>query len=86
MGPGTRHVLLSAWVLWQAISGVTSTAVDLTQGRPVIVDTFETKAACEQKARRNRMDRNVIVRNDQPHIPVWVCLPAGAPPERASYE
>ena len=64
-----RHTLL-AWVLWQAVSGVTSTSVDFRYGQPLIMDTFETRAECEQKARRFRMERNVIVRNDQPNIPV----------------
>jgi hypothetical protein len=80
-----RHTLL-AWVLWQAVSGVISTSVDFRYGQPLIMDTFETKEECIKKAARYRMDRNDIVRNDQPHIPVWVCLPAGAPPETASYE
>jgi len=37
-----RHTLL-AWVLWQAVSGVTSTSVDFRYGQPLIMDTFETR-------------------------------------------
>ncbi len=79
-----RHTLL-AWVLWQSLSNVTPTWTPQT---PLIQETFETQQACGVRARYWRAQRGVILNghDNTPLIPVWACLPAGAPPERASFE
>lgn len=79
----TRGHVLLAWLLWMGFSGVTRTTLD---GQPVIQEAFEGKSACEAQAARLRRTRNVTLHNNEPYIPVWVCLPVGAPPGRASFE
>jgi hypothetical protein len=64
-------------------SGIGGTTLD---SQPVIMEGFETKLTCETQANRLRRTRNVTLHNNEPHIPVWVCLPVGADPWKASFE
>jgi len=77
-----KHVLV-VWLLWQGLSGATGLDVE---GPVYIREAFETKGLCEHRASHERRTRNVVVRNHAPHIPVWVCLPVGIDPWKASFE
>jgi hypothetical protein len=79
----TRGHVLLAWLLWMGFSGIGGTTLD---SQPVIMEAFETKYTCETQAIRLRRTRNVTLHNNEPYVPVWVCLPVGVSPDRASFE
>jgi hypothetical protein len=78
----TGHALV-AWLLWQATAPM---APDTPIEGATVVQSYDTKDACQKAFTIKRSTRNAMVHKGEATYEVFTCLPEGADPARTRFE
>jgi hypothetical protein len=80
------HSVVVAWALWRALAMAPGQPHDSAE----IVQAYTSKDPCMAAAIVHQRTRNAVLRHnkgeDEVAVETFACLPAGPPPEEATFE